>query len=616
MIRTGKRTIRDGKEYDKYFKSAQGKVEVWLKNASVCDTVFFMKKIIKKTLSQTKPIARQLQLACVKKSCKAVWDFCFNHFQYTKDAPGKEQVRSPYRSWADRKRGIDCDCFTVLIGSILANMNIPFTIRLTRYTSSSFEHVYPVAFTPNGEQVVIDCVVHKFNYEAPYKQKKDVNMDFEYLNGVEMERYNEFGELVRFENDLPIDAEDLFLDDLELDGLEGRKERLARRAKRKAKRQQKKADRKARNAAIKKLPFKQRVKERLKQGLNIVNKLNPGAALLRAGILAAMKLNLFKVPSKLRFAYWTDAQARRNNMDMGKFSQLKRIMKKLQTAYYGAGGNPAKLKKAILTGRGNRNRQVALNGLGYIPEEISDDDDLETILGEDLLDEIEGAQLDGLGAVATAATGAAIATATGLIGAIAALIGKLGGVFKKGSRQSEQEKIQQNTDNQHERTRKFSFNNLRDQVERFQSKITPLLPTRSASQLPTGIEPRLDPTVPQRTVFDNDANGQFDDPDLEQTKNKSSDQKPKKGNWFKENPGKTAAIGAGVVGTGLLVAYLVKQSKKKKRSLNGLDGKKGKKKKKAPKRKTTRRKPSTPTARRKAPTRRRTRPAIKVQKLK
>ena len=47
-----------------------------------------------------------------------------------------------------------------------------------------------------------------------------------------------------------------------------------------------------------------------------------------------MKLNIMKVASKLRFAYWSDAEARRNNMDLNKFNQLKRIREKLEKIFY------------------------------------------------------------------------------------------------------------------------------------------------------------------------------------------------------------------------------------------------------------------------------------------
>jgi len=429
-------------------------------------------------------------------------------------------------------------------------------------------------------------------------------MELEYLNGVPAERFNEFGDLVRYENDLPIDAEDLFLDEMELEGLDGRAERLARQAKRKSKRKTRKTDRKANNAAIKALPKKERIKARLRQGLNVVNKYNPATALLRAGVLASMKLNIFKVASKLRFGYWTDAQARRNNMNMGKFRALKGIMAKIRKVYYGAGGNPQKLKQAILRGKGNRNRMVGLNGLGSI-EVLNDDDDLHTILGEDLMDEIEEANLSGLGEVTTAA---AIASATGLIGVIAGLLKKLGFLFEKGTPQADQELIQYNTDDQDEKQRKFSFKNLRSKAERFVSKITGGSANRSDTENEVALLKNGEGVDDFDIPDDFDAKNFESDDVLDDPEGKSKDDDPKGGmmEWVKENPMAATGIGVGAAGViGLITWSIIKsnknksKSKNKKKDLNGAPKSKASKKAKSTPRKPTKKtstKPSKPRA--------------------
>lgn len=598
MIATGKRKIESGKQYDHLFDRPIGNFIVKKRDARVSDTVSLMQKTIRETRQDTVKIAKALKRSSVRETCKAIWEFCFNHFQYTQDARGREQVRRPARSWADRFKGIDCDCFTVFIGSILYNLQIPFLIRLARYQKDQFEHVYPVALDKNQNEIIIDCVVHDFDYEVGYTQKKDIEMDLEYLNGVPQERHNEFGNLIRFQNDLPIDAEDLFLDEMELEGLDGRAERLARKAKRKDKRQTKKAVRKANNAAIKNLPRKERIRARLRQGLNVVNKVNPATALLRAGVLASMKLNLFKVASKLRYAYWTESEASRNNMDIMKFRQLKQIMAKIEKVYYGAGGNPQKLKQAILTGKGNRNRMVGLNGLGAI-ELYEDEDDLQVILGDELMDEVMDSSLSGLGEVTTAA---AIASASGLIGMIAGLLKKLGVLFKKGTPQADQEMIQENTDSQEEQKRKFSFRKLRSNIERFNSKVAQFrnngsVTSDSTPMLKSGASDSMNEFSRDGEFVTDDfiEEGFTDDP----TKEKDPDE-PKEGfvGWVKENPVIAGLIGLGVVAGGGFAIY--KATQKKGKSLNGPP----KRKSKSTIRKTTKRKskPSKPRTSRKRTT--------------
>jgi len=565
MVRTGKRHIKKGEEFDRFFKPSRGEFITVEKEANLEDTLALMKQVVLDTLDDTKRIALKMQGASVQETCKRIWDFCFSHFQYTKDEERKEQVRRPTRSWRDRIAGIDCDCFTVFIGSILTNLGIPFKMRMTRYQALDFEHIYPVAESPKGD-IIIDCVVHRFNYEVPYTAKKDVKMELQYLNGVPGERFNDFGDKVHFENDLPIDAQDLFLDESELDGLEGKAERQARKAKRKTKRAKKKAVRKA-------TPLK----DKIRKGFHVLNRLNPGAALLRAGILASMKLNLFKVASNLRFAYWSDADAQRNSMDMGKFAQLKKIREKIEKIYYGAGGKTGSLRKAILTGKGNRNKMVNLNGLGAIISLPSDHDDLRTILGDELFsEELNGFDgLNGFGEPASIATGAAITAATGVLGTIAALIKKLGGMFKKGSKSAEKFKIQDNTDNAEEKTRKFSIKNL---VSKVREKVQDRRARKAGetTQDETGLEPipelpedefildeQFSPTRSQESDFEIDNNGETDSGG------------GFKG-WYQDNKVLFWGItgGVAVAGTALTI-YLVKKNKKKKgKSLSGVSKKK------------------------------------------
>jgi len=125
---------------------------------------------------------------------------------------------------------------------------------------------------------------------------------------------------------------------------------------------------------------------------NKLNKLNPATLLMRAGILASMKLNLGKVAGTLKWAYATKELAQSKGMDMSKYDKLKTVLAKVEKIFYGAGGKPANLKKAILTGHGNKHHDVAgLSGLnGNTP--------LSELLGEVYHDEfVDGVGLSGNG---------------------------------------------------------------------------------------------------------------------------------------------------------------------------------------------------------------------------
>lgn len=567
-METGKRHIKSGKVFNHLFNRPKGKNITVKKAATLKDTIVWMKKVVFGTQYQTKRIAKKLQGASVKETCSKVWNFCFSHFQYQKDEERKEQIRTPFRSWWDRKQGIDCDCLTVFISSILTNLKIPHFWRMARYSAQNMEHIYPVAIGSDGQEIIIDCVVHKFNYEVEYTEKEDVMTELQILNGVNEQYYEDNNDSMLAYAQLPIDAQDLFMRDGNLDGI---RDFLKRR---RETRTQRKEERKNRREEFKKLPRKEKVKRVLSKGLNVVNKANPAAALLRAGVLASMKLNLFKVASHLRFAYWTPQQAHRKNMNMTKFRQLQEIYKKVEKIYFGAGGKPEALKKAILTGRGNASRMVALNGLGSIDRLPDDYDSLSKILGEDLYfsetDGLNENQLNGLGEVAT---GTAIATASGFIATIAALIKKLDGLFNRGSLEQKQMDQQNALDDANDKNRPFSIKQLRN----FISKQTN---PRSTADNVKNLS--MDDTIDIDNAAENDPFQDIETIDTSQTNTRTipeddtSDTEKKKEkeeggfvNWVKNNA-LLVGIGAAVlVGGGGYLIYRNTQNKKTQKALNG-----------------------------------------------
>ena len=173
-----KRHIKPGHQFDTLIPQSIKKDVVILGSgkAQLQDTLQLMQQMIGDTTADTALLAQQLKKDSVHDTCRNIWNFVYNHIQYKMDARGIEQVRRPSRTWADRKTGVDCDCYTVFIGSILYNLGIPFTIRITKYGGKThFQHVYPVVFT-NGKQITMDCVTDRFNHEVPYSEKKDIGV--------------------------------------------------------------------------------------------------------------------------------------------------------------------------------------------------------------------------------------------------------------------------------------------------------------------------------------------------------------------------------------------------------------------------------------------------------
>jgi len=271
----------------------------------------------------------------------------------------------------------------------LLNLSIPHLLRITKYRQDYFQHIYPVVPTPTGE-IVLDCVTNDFDYEVPYSEKKDFPMDLQFLNGLDDDPSvgdssdwsgDGMGDLGKFRIKLP--------------------------------------------------------KIQLKKVLNVVNKINPVTVLLRNGVLAAMKLNIGGVAAKLRWSYLTPAQATAKGIDPKKFNKLVGVRKKLESIFYGAGGNPNNLKKAMLKGKGNKDKGVVA-GLGTLDFEgidyMSANTPLMQLLGPDIYyseNERTFQGFEGFGALGEPATLASLSAASGVIAVLVKALKGIGDLFGK-----------------------------------------------------------------------------------------------------------------------------------------------------------------------------------------
>jgi hypothetical protein len=437
------RILKSGAAYDHLFPRASGGDHTVRRNASLDDTMAYIPEVVGKTLAQTRRLAAMLKGKTVYETCKNLWQFVYEHIQYRKDRQGYEQVRSPARTWHDRRQGVDCDCYSVFISSVLTNLGIPHTLRITKYKQAHFQHIYPIV--PDGSSyITMDCVTDSFDYEVPYSQKKDYPMELQFLDGVP---------------NLYSDANDLYLmgmdDDLGELGKILRKNMAAKKiaalpvkatAKKPTLFQKIKAKAKTTPipapTASNELP-KPKKRKFISKVLNKINKINPATVLLRNGVLASMKLNVKNVASRLRWSYLTPQQAAEKNIDPEKFKRLVATRQKLESIFYGAGGKPENLKKAILGGKGNKDK--AVNGLGMLPQIESLDymdahTPLQTLLGADVYysENVEGMEgFAGLGELGEPLSLTSVAAAAGVIAGIVGSLKQIGDIFKSKSKGSE-----------------------------------------------------------------------------------------------------------------------------------------------------------------------------------
>jgi hypothetical protein len=429
-----KRHIKPGLEYDTLFPRSENDNKTIRRNANVYHTVSFIPKVVQETLAQTKAIAQKLKANSTYDTCKNIWHFVYQHINYKKDEEGYEQIRSPARAWHDRQQGVDCDCYSVFISSVLTNLGIPHILRITKYHRDYFQHIYPVV--PNGSKhITIDCVTDKFDYEVPYSEKKDYPMDLQYLNGFDGDGMEELGKLIK-------------KNIAKNKGISPVKTAMTTKLSKKAMKKAAKSNPATPAPAGSSVPAPKKKKGILKKVLNVVNKVNPATVLLRNGVLAAMKLNIKNVAKRLRWSYLPQEQAVAKGIDPAKFQKLVTTRQKLENIFYGAGGKPDNLRKAILGGKGNKDK--AVSGLGILPmmdaaymnEHIS----LEQLLGPEIYysENVEGMNgFRGFGELGEPITLATVGAAMGVIAGIVAALKQIGDVFKnkeKGSEDFDEEK--------------------------------------------------------------------------------------------------------------------------------------------------------------------------------
>jgi len=571
-----RRKIEDGEEFDHLFPPPDEKDRTIKGSASVEDTMALIQRTVPLTLWHTEKIARKLKGKSLEETCSNIWHFVYNHIQYKRDKDGVEQVRSPRRTWWERKTGVDCDCYTEFISSILLNLNIPHQARITKYRkrypeTPRWQHVYPIVPRPGrahkkmedrDDYIVIDCVKDDFNDEQPFLECKDYHMRLDYLDGLDDNgAHDETISFVEHDNVDLADIASIYDADDEVGSILSKLKETLKKAGDKA-----------------------------GQGIRLINRyVNPATLLLRNGFLLAMKINLKNVGGRLRYAYLTDAQAKTKGINPDELKKLRAIKDRAETVYWQAGGKKANLKKAILAGKGNKDKKVPLSGLDGLDQVYADNQEYEIIHSENT---------DGLGELAS---GAALAAATSAVAAISAALKQVKGLFIKGG--SEEKAFQSETDNAGtassvpatipEDEDAFAFEDTQPKSTTTATPKQNIQPTNEAktiTSVPSGSQPALPGKYPSGGSV----------PAPTKSSQTATSVTPKDGakkdgffqktaTWVKENPGKSLLVAGGILTGGYLLTKALSQ-KSPTAGLEGIPSRRKKKKHRKGKRNGTGRK--------------------------
>lgn len=185
LVATGKRRLNDITPFLRYFPSPDGDDTPYNKGEYVRtgkvlklieervnryhrDTERFSKEYISKGLHPSSQ-------GYVKEVCKRLYQWLFDYIQYKPDRAGREELRRPARVVQEAKTGVDCDCYTYFISTVLKNLKIPHKLRIIAVgDATAYHHIYVVV--PNGQgslqpyrdkyrYTVVDPVLDTFDAE-------------------------------------------------------------------------------------------------------------------------------------------------------------------------------------------------------------------------------------------------------------------------------------------------------------------------------------------------------------------------------------------------------------------------------------------------------------------
>lgn len=96
-------------------------------------------------------------------TCFNIWHWEHVNLRYNYDAEGKEEIRTPARTWHDRNSGVDCDCLAVFTACLLLNLGYKPKFEIVGFgNSNKYSHIFV-----NLNGAAIDRVLPTFLQRAP-----------------------------------------------------------------------------------------------------------------------------------------------------------------------------------------------------------------------------------------------------------------------------------------------------------------------------------------------------------------------------------------------------------------------------------------------------------------
>lgn len=154
--------------YDHFFKAAENKDT--FAGFGLNDTKKLIADICRKHYKECAAIAEHLKADTMLQSCFNLWHWMQHNIRYEYDRDGREEVRTPLRTWQDRERGVDCDCLSVFAWCVLKCMGYEPEFELVAFDGKkAFSHIFV-----NCGGIVVDRVWFIFNSRPPTVSRREL----------------------------------------------------------------------------------------------------------------------------------------------------------------------------------------------------------------------------------------------------------------------------------------------------------------------------------------------------------------------------------------------------------------------------------------------------------
>lgn len=161
-------TYKQLPDYNQFFAPAENKNS--FAGYGLDDTKNLIADICRKHYQECEAIAKHLKGDSLLQSCFNLWHWLHHNIRYEYDRDGREEVRTPLRVWADRRRGVDCDCLSVFAWCVLTCMGYHPAFELVAFRGKdAFSHIFI-----NCDGVVVDRVWFIFNQRPPAVTTREI----------------------------------------------------------------------------------------------------------------------------------------------------------------------------------------------------------------------------------------------------------------------------------------------------------------------------------------------------------------------------------------------------------------------------------------------------------